>query len=235
MNTKQKNARIVGVLYLIVAITGGFAHFSVRESLIVPNDLLTTAFNITSSETLFRIGSISDIICQTIFIFVPLYFYNLLKKVNKNYAITMVILALIGIPIAFMNIILQLGALELLVNNNYLIAFGEATLHALIMLLLDLNGIGILIVQIFWGLWLLPLGLLVFQSGFLPRIIGIMLIIAAFIYSFGSVATILLPQHMLLFDYIYWQPAIVEIVLCLWLLIIGIRPKQTIRQQSMLD
>jgi len=202
---------------------GMFPAFFGPDSVIVPGDAATTANNIMASESLFRLSFVSDLISQVIFIFVVLVLYKLLKPVNKNLASLMAILALVGIPIAMLNLLNELAPLLLLSGADYLTAFEAGKLHALVMLFLDLYEIGFYIAMIFWGLWLLPLGYLVFKSGYLPRILGVLLIIGGFGYLIDVVIFFLFPN----FDAsIKAFTFIGELLLPLWLLIKGVNVEQ---------
>ena len=215
-------ARIAGILYLLMAPFGVFGILYVRANLIVPGDAATTANNIMASESLFRSGIVSALITQIIFILLVLFLYRLLKPVNRNHALLMVVLALVGIPIAMLNELNQFAALHLLSGADYLTAFDTDQLHTQVLFFLNLHLDGILIAQIFWGLWLLPLGYLVFKSGFLPRILGILLIIGCFGYLTDSFALILFPGFKPIAQYTF----IGELLLPLWLLIKGVNVEQ---------
>ena len=131
----------------------------------------------------------------------------------------MVILALIGIPIAMLNVQNQFAALALLSGADYLTAFNADQLHAQAMTFLKLQETGVNIAQIFWGVWLLPLGYLVYTSGFLPRILGGLLIIGGFGYVIDSLGVFLFPNY----DAVIAQFTFVgEVLLPLWLLIKGV-------------
>ena len=221
MNSIKKTARVAGILYLIVIITGIFAQF-VRLSLIVPGDAATTANSIMASESLFRLSIVSALMIQIVNILLVLVLYKLLKPVNKNHALLMVIFVLVSVPIMFINMLNHFAALLLLSGANYLAVFEADQLHALVMLFLDLLDHGTLIAQIFWGIWLLPLGYLVFKSGFLPKILGILLMIAAFGYVAGSFASFLFPNYDGIIELVYYEPAIAEILFVFWLLIRGV-------------
>ena len=222
MNPK-KTARIAGFLYLLVVPLNVFAMMYVPSILIVPGDVAATANNIMASEGLFRSGIVSFLIGQTIFIFMVLLLYKLLKPVNKNHAVLMVILILVGIPIAMLNTLNQFAALLLLSGADYLTVFGAGQLQALVPLFLDLHEHGIQIASIFWGLWLLPLGLLVYKSGFLPRILGILLIIGFLGYLIDFVTFFYFPN----FDApIVTLTSIGELLFPLWLLIKGVNVEE---------
>jgi len=219
MNSINKTARVAGLLYLIVAIFGIFSMLYGPESLIVPGDAATTVNNIKSSESSFRLAFMGDLIGQVVFIFLALLLYKILKPVNKNHAVLMVILILVGIPITMLNLLNQIAALLLMSGAGYLIVFTSDQLHALVMLFLDLYEGGLRIAYIFWGLWLFPLGYLVFKSGFLPRILGVLLIIAGFGYLIEFVTFFLFPNFgATIRMFTFWG----ELLLALWLLIKGV-------------
>jgi len=190
----NRTARLAGALYLAMAPFGFFGILYVPSVLVVPGDAATTARNIMASEWLFRSGTVSHLIGQILFIFLVLALYRLLKPVNKDHAVLMVVFALLGIPIAFLNEVHHLAALRLLSSADAE-AFTSTQLQAQAMLFLDMRRSGILVNQIFWGLWLLPLGFLVFRSGFLPKLLGILLVIGGVGYLIDS-ATQLLFQGL---------------------------------------
>lgn len=213
------NARIAGFLYLMMAPFAIFSMMYVPSILIVPGDAATTANNIMASEGLFRSGIVSWLISQTIFIFLLLVLYKVLKPVNKNHALLMLVLALVAVPIAFINELNQFAALFLLSGADYLTAFEADQLHAQVMLFLDLHTSGLYAAHIFWGLWLFPFGYLVFKSGFLPRILGILLMIGGFGYLIDFAIFFLFPTFDVKISPI---TGIGELIIGLWLLIKGI-------------
>ncbi len=227
MNSTQKTARIAGLMYLLVIVLGIFAELYVRSSLIVRGDAAATANNIIASESLFRIGFVSDLIMITCFLFLALALYKLLKPVNKNQALLMVLFVLVCIPIMCLNMLNHFVALLLLSGADYLTIFEADQLHALAMLFLDLHGYGYLIAQIFFGLWLLPLGILVFKSGFLPRVLGVLLVIACFGMLIEFFNVFLFPGYQsIIIDLLSYETAIAEISFCFWLLIRGVNVKR---------
>jgi hypothetical protein len=191
----------------------------VPSTLIVPGDATTTANNIMDNELLFRMGIAGSLIVQLIQILVVLVLYKLLKPVNKNYAVLMVVFALIGIPISMLNTLNRVAALVLLNGADFLEVFGVDQLHALVMLFLNLNEQGVLIAQLFWGLWLFPLGYLVYKSGYFPRILGVLLMIGCFGYLLDSFSNFLFNEEIYLPVSILLTSG--EILFMGWLLIKG--------------
>jgi len=225
--SQRKAARVAGLLFLMLAVFSGFAHFFARVRLIVPGDAGATVKNITASESLFRIGFVSDLIAQLCFLLSVLALYKLLKPVNKNHAVLMVIIAIVGVPITCINLVNQYAVLLLLSGADYLTVFEPDQLHALVMLFLNLHDTGYGIAHIFFGLWLLPLGLLVFKSGFLPRFFCVMLMLATFGYLTGVFTGFLFPSYAETIAPVYIQPALAEISFCLWLLLRGVNVQRT--------
>jgi hypothetical protein len=158
-------------------------------------DATAIADKIAASELLFRVSIVSDLISQVCAIFLVLLLYQLLKPVNNRQAALMVILLLVSVPISFVTTLNDVAAQVLLSDAKFLSAFAKPQLDALAMVFLRLHSHGIFAVEIFWGLWLLPFGLLVFKSRFLPRILGVLLIIAGFAYVAHSFISLLLPGH----------------------------------------
>jgi hypothetical protein len=176
-----------------------------------------------ASESLFRLSIVSDLIVQAVFVLVVLLLYKLLKPVNKNHAVLMVIFFLVSVPIAMLNMLNQFAALLLLSGADYLTVFTADQLQALVPLFRDLHEVGYMIAYIFWGLWLFPLGYLVFKSGFLPRILGVLLMISCFGYLIDFFTFFLFPNFDVAINmYTGWA----ELLLCLWLLIKGVNVEQ---------
>ncbi len=227
MNSINKTARIAGLLYLLMAPFGIFAIMYVPSILIVPGDAATTTNNIMTSESLFRSGIVSALIVQILIILVVLVLYKLLKPVNKNHALLMVIFILVSVPITMLNELNQFAALLISSGADYLAVFSAGQLQALVSLFLNLHEYGIYITSIFWGLWLLPMGYLVFKSGFLPRILGILLMIACFGYLIDSFGRLLLSNFdttivSTIVGFMLWG----ELLFPLWLLIKGVNVEQ---------
>lgn len=213
-------ARLAGFLYLLV-VPLGIAALSISSRLIVSGDAAATAGNIVAAESLFRLGIVSDLLAALVMLFVVLVLYQLLKPVNGNMALLMVIFVLIAVPIAMLNTINEFVALLLLSGGDYLRVFTTDQLQALAFLFLRVHGRGGSIAFIFWGLWLFPLGYLVFRSGFLPRILGVLLMIACFGYVINSFASFLgYTVNVGMFA------ALGEVLFILWLLIKGVNVEQ---------
>ena len=225
MSFAKNPGRFAGLLYVIISIVGFFAMGYVPGKVIVHGDAAATANNIATHEMLFRLGIAGALIGQAGFIFVALALYDLLKGVNRRHASLMVILIVVSIPIAFLNELNSFAALVLVRGADFLSIFDKPQRDALAMLFLNLHGRGFVVAEIFWGLWLLPLALLVYKSRFLPRFLGVWLALAGFAWVILSLTGTLLPQYQDKVDS-YCQPAFFgEIALMLWLLIRGAKPQ----------
>lgn len=226
MNPSKKTARIAGALYVIMGAVGPFSLIYVPRKLIVSGDATATANKILASETLFRAGIAAELIGGIAFILLAVTLYRLLSGVNKTHASLMVIFALLSVPISFLNVVNDLAALILLRGPQFLSVFDKRQLDAMAMFFLRLHGQGLMVTEIFWGLWLFPFGLLVFRSGFLPRILGILLMINCFPYVFASLASVLALKTA----FTALSPVAValetgELWIMLWLLIRGVNEK----------
>ncbi len=224
MNSKKKDARIAGLWYLLMGVTGGFGIMYVPLSIMVIGDADATAQNLINSEWIYRLSITSNIFSQACFIFLVLALYRLLKEVDPKQAKLMVILVLVSVPIAFLNTLNLVAAQLLLSGDDYLNVFESRQLNALATGFLHFYEHGIMIVQIFWGLWLLPFGLLIIKSKFIPKIIGILLVAGCFSYLLDSFTGLMLPDYRELVTSILMLPlAAGEFSIIFWLLIKGVK------------
>ncbi|HET8922982.1 MAG TPA: DUF4386 domain-containing protein [Candidatus Acidoferrum sp.] len=219
MNSTKKTARVAGLLYVLASIPGVFCLLYIPSRFIVAGDAAATADKILSSEFVFRIGIVSELIGFTGFIFVVRALYRLFQGVNKAHASLMVTLMLVSIPVSLVNVLNEIAALTLIRSADFLSVFDKPQRDALAMLFLNLHFQGIMVAQVFWGLWLIPFGVLVFKSGFLPRILGVLLIIACFGYLANSFDEFGVLPHAV--SRVLGQLTICELPIILWLLIIG--------------
>jgi hypothetical protein len=224
MSSTKNPGRFAGLLYILMSIPGFFAMVYVPSKLIVHGNAAATANNIAAAETLFRLGIVAQLISQAGFLFVALALYDLLKGVNRRHASLMVTLVVITIPIAFLNELNSIAALVLVRGAEFLSIFEKPQRDALAVLFLNVHFHGFVVDEIFFGLWLLPLALLVYRSRFLPRFLGVWLAIDGFAWVILSLTGVLLPQY---YDkvFTYCQPASFgEVALMLWLVIRGAKP-----------
>src|SRR5213082_2153491 len=225
MHPLKKAARIAGAIYLSMVITGPFSRIYVPSKLIVRGNAAATADNILAHETMFRLAILADLIGAVIFICLGIALYKLLSSVNKTWAGLMVAFVLVSAAVGFLNTLNNIAALTLFRGADFLAVFDKPQRDALAYLFVRLHSQGILINEIFWGIWLFPFGLLVFRSGFLPRWIGVWLMINCFGYVFLSVISFFFPAY----DdkvFLYLQPVLFgELAIMLYLLIKGANVK----------
>lgn len=222
MNSTKKQARYAGLLYFVLAITAPIGLLIVPNALIVRGYATATADRLRASESFLRIGIGSELFHQALAIFLTLALYRLFEKVNKNQAVLVVILgSLVSVPIMFLNVLNEVAALILVSGAKFLSVFEKSQLDALAYLFLRLHDQGIIIASIFWGLWLFPFGILVIQSGFIPRVFGFLLIIAGSAYLVSSFTTLVLPRYAHVVDQYALLFEIAEVPIIFWLLIWG--------------
>lgn len=225
MTTLKKIARISGLLYLIMAITGAYGIMYVPSQLIVNGDPGLTVKNILDNEFLFRTGIMGNLICQTVFIFLALLLYRLFEHVNKHLSRTLLTLVIVSVPIAFIIIFNQLYAL-LLLKEDFMNTFEETHVNASAMALLKMYDYGNSAICIFWGLWLIPFGQLTYKSGFIPKFLGILLILGGISYVIDAFTFILFPDFRSITNILVSiLSSIAEISMVFWLLIKGVNNK----------
>jgi Domain of unknown function (DUF4386) len=213
----KRTARLAGGLYLSLVPFGVFSFVYVPSVLFVRGDAAATSRNIMASEWLFRSGTVSHLISQIIVPFLALAMYRLLKHVNKEHAAVMVVLALLCVPISFFTEVYHLAALRLLSGAGEG-AFTTTQLQTEAMLFLDMRQSGVFLAQVFWGLWLLFVGSLVFRSGFLPRLLGVAALIGAAGYLVDSGMHLTFPGRATVSQF----TALGELMLPVWLLVKGV-------------
>ena len=234
MEPSKKTARIAGLLYLIVVVTGIVTLGYIPNQLIVWEDKTATFNNILKNENLFRLGIFSSVLCYLAFIFLPLVLRELLKTVNKFMANVMVFSVLVSIPISFFNLYNKYIILDIIHKEEYLKIYNESQLQSLVIFHLNQYEYGIFIATFFWGLWLFPFGYLVYKSGFIPKIFGILLMLGCFGYIVNF------SGNTLFADYQEWGiskiigeiPSVAEIGICFWLLLFGIKNSKKIEYEK---
>ena len=224
MSSPKQLARIAGVLYLIVGVFGGFAIGYVTPLVYAPGDALTTAGNISANAGLVRASVLADLIQATVFVFLAMVLFAILQDVNRSVARAMVILVAIATAVMCLNEVFQIGALLVSGEGAYATGFGATGADALVLLLMDLHHYGFLIAQIFFGLWLIPLGYLAYTSGLFPRAVGVVLIVGGSAYLVDLTLAFVAPDvsrqvHALLAI----PPTIAEVWTVLYLLVKGVR------------
>jgi hypothetical protein len=216
-------ARLAGCIYMMMTPLGILGILYVPSALIVSGNAMATIHNIVANELLFRFSIVSALLVQVSQIFVVLLLYKILKPVNKSLAALMVVLILVAIPIAMLNEINNMAALLISSGNGFAQGFSATQAQALVPLFLDLHKQGINIASIFWGLWLLPMGYLVFQSGYFPKILGVFLMITCAGYLIDFFQFLLLPNQSVTISAF---TGFFEILFPLWLCIKGVNVEQ---------
>jgi Domain of unknown function (DUF4386) len=228
MTSTSKNARIAGFLYLLLVIAGPLRLMYIPNKLFVHGNASATAANIAAHETLFRLGIVGDLFCGTILIFITLALYQLFKGVDQYLAVLVVILGgVLPAAIDFFTMLNDAAALILVRGADFLSVFDKPQRDALAMLFLRMHDQEKLAAMIFWGLWLMPLGILVYRSRFLPRFLGVWLIVNGFAYLANSFTGLLLPQYQNAVGTFTFPALTGEVAFVLWLLIKGAK-EQTV-------
>jgi hypothetical protein len=221
----RKTARMAGFFYLIFVLTTVLATY-VRSSIIVSGDAAATANNIMSSQGLLRLGFVTELVSAVFFLLAAWALYVLLKPVNKNLALLFLLLNLGGVAVECINALNLYAALQFLNGASYLNVFQTGQLQAMAMSFLDLYTSGFAIAQIFFSAWLLPLGYLVYNSHFLPKWLGLLLILDFFGNMSWFLQVFLLPDLLILARPGNVISFIAEIALTAWLLIMAVKEQK---------
>jgi hypothetical protein len=225
MNSSRNNGRMAGLFYLIFILTTVSASI-VRSRLIVSGDAAATANNIMGSELFFRIGFVTELVSAVFFLLAAWALFVLLKPVNQNLALLFLLLNLGGVAVECINALNLFAALQFLSGANYLNVFQTGQLQAMAMSSLNSYTSGFIIAQIFFSAWLLPLGYLVYKSRFLPKFLGILLILDFFGNLSWFLQFFLLPGYGILAYPGNVIGFIAEISITLWLLIMGVKQQK---------
>lgn len=220
----QTYARIGGILYLFIIVAALFGEAFVRDRLIVTGNAAATATNILVSETLFRVGLAGEMLTCVCDVALALILYVLLKPVNQNLALLGAFFRLTFVGFYSVAKLFEISALLALGHADYLKAFEPQQLHALAYMSLALHGYGYGVSLLFFGFCCLVFGYLIDKSEYLPRTIGIMLVIGGFCYIVFSLAQMLAPAFAgrVLFPWIMLPAFPAELGLCLWLMVKGV-------------
>jgi uncharacterized protein DUF4386 len=234
-SSRKRLARIAGVLYLFVAIFGGFAEGFVDPKMYVAGNAAATTGNVVANAGLVRLSVVAHLLDSAFFVFVALTLYVLLKHVHASVARAMVVLVALAAGILCLNAVFQFEGLRVATDSSYAAAFGTAGSSALVLLLLDIHNYGTLAAQVFFGLWLVPMGYLAYKSlGLFPKWLGVLLIVGGVCYLIDLLALFLVPDFAkAIHPFVGVIPtAIAEVSLLVYLLVVGVKiPKQN-RDQS---
>jgi hypothetical protein len=226
MNSIQKNAKIAGALYLLVAVLAGFVHFYVPGKLIVPGDATITASNILASEGLFRTSIAVELVILLSEIVLSILLYVLLKPVNKTLSLVAAVSRLAMTTIHGVNLLNHFFVLLLVGGAGYLTVFQPNQLNALVTLFLNSYDYGYTIGIVFFTLHTFTLAYLIFKSGYFPKVLGVLFMLAAFGYLIDGFSHVLIAGYKTGPAYLALPIAIAEIAFPLWLLIKGVNVEQ---------
>ena len=190
----KRTARIAGLLYLVIAFTAPYAHMYVPSKIYVRENAVVTTSNILSNEFLFRTCIVVNLLEGIIFLLLALTLYRLFLNVDNHLARLMTLFVTVQLPIVFVLSALKITAL-MVAQGNLAPGFFQANKPEFTMLFLKMNEYGMLALELLWGLWLLPFGMLVYRSRFIPRILGVLLIVAGAGYMTDSFTFMLFPQY----------------------------------------
>jgi len=224
MSSPKRLARIAGLLYLLVGVFGGFAEGFVEPKTYVVGNAAATAGNVIANSGLLRLGVVADLLDGTIFVFLALALYILLKDVHKGVSRAMLVLVILAAAITCVSALFEFEGLRVATGAVDMAAFGIAGSNAMVLLLLDAQHYGLLVAQIFFGLWLAPLGYLAYRSGWFPKALGVVLIAASACYLVDMLAAFLVPDFgKAVHGFVIILPAIAEPAMVLYLLIVGVK------------
>lgn len=225
MSSTHNPGRVAGFWYLLLSVIAPMRLMYIPNKLFVSGNATATVNNIAAHELLFRLGIVGDLLCGVILIFLVLAFYRLFKGVDQNLAVLVVIFGgVMPALINFVGVVSDFGTLMVVRGANFLSAFDKPQQDALAMLFLHLRDHQNTAAEILWGVWLLPLAMLVYRSRFLPRFLGIWLIINGLAYIIISLTGVLLPQYQGRVFNVSFPALAGELAIMLWLVIKGARP-----------
>lgn len=224
---RKKTARLAGLLFFLWIISGFYDMFFVSPKIFVSSDPVASAENILKYETLFRTSIFSGLITSTLWVLLVWVFYQLFRNVNERYAKLLVAAVVVQVPVAFVKAGLSIATV-LTLKGEILKSFELAQRQDLAMAFLKINDYSVLALELFWGLWLFPLAILIYRSVFIPRFLGVWLIINGIVYVLLSFASIVLPEYKDIVFTIGMPAMFGELVLMLWLLIKGIRDQKAV-------
>jgi hypothetical protein len=228
-NPDKKLGRTAGVLYLLVGIFGAFSEGFVDPKVYVAGNAADTAKNVISNSGLVRLSVVAHLLDGTFFVFLAMTLYLLFQDINRSVARTMLILVALATGIICLNAVFQFEGLRVASDGSYSAAFGIAGSNALVLLLLDIQHYGTLIAQVFFGLWLIPLGYLAYTSKLFPKWLGILLIVGGICYLVDLFAAFLLPRpDQRIHAVILIPSALSEISTVIYLLTFGVKTKKQI-------
>ncbi len=226
--SNKNTARLAGLFFLLMVMFGLYAEIFFRQKLFISNDIVATTNNILSNVSLYRIGIVSDLFMALSYLLTAMILFKLLSSVNTNLAAAMVIFATAGSVLLMFNILNEFAPLYILNGNDYLSTFSSSQRQALAMLFYNLSLHGYMIGQIFFALWVLPLGILIYKSRFLPKVFGILFVMEALFGLFSVIVHFLFQNETI--ETILLVPGIIaEFSFMFWLLIRGVNESKLLK------
>ena len=230
-DSPKATARWAGVLYLLLALAGIYSDMYVPSAIMVPGDAAATARNITANELTYRLGIVGGLLAHLLFLLLVLTLYTLLKDVDQKQARLMLVLVCVGVAVGLANLLNRVAPLVLLSGADYLSVFTKPELDTLALGFLRMRGTASYVVSAFWGLWLLPFGILVIKSRFFPKVLGILLIVGCFSYLTMSITGLVFPALTQLVSRVTLPFSLIgEVSMIFWLLIKGARVPPGLRR-----
>ena len=226
MNSTKKMARTAGFLYLIIVITGIFNLMYVPGKLFVHGNSSITINNILASQLLYRTDMFISLVSSIVFLFLAIALYRLFKEVSQEISAIMVILVIIQTPFAFLEVLNQMVTLELARGAPFFSVFDASQREALAFLFLQINSLSVTASYLFWGLWLFPLATLVSRSGYIPKFLGVWLILNGLTYLVLCLTGFFLPQYLDTVNKFSFPFLFGEVAFTFWLLIKGVKVSQ---------
>ena len=228
MNSVKAKARLAGILYVLMGIPAWFSLMYVPSAFMVRGNATATALNIVNGQSLYRLGILSELVSQTIFLVLVLVLYDLFKDADRKQARLMVMLVGVSVAFEFANCLNLIAPLILLSGADFLSVFSKPQLDALVLVFLKLRNSGLGVVSLIWGLWLLPFGVLAIKSGFFPKVLGVMLIVACFAYVTDSITSIMLPVPIPAVSTVTLAlGGLGELAIVVWMIVVGAKTPQT--------
>jgi hypothetical protein len=225
MSSVKKKARIAGLIYFLLAITGAFSILYIPTTFIEFGDASATAKNILAKEWLYRLGIFVGLISNIIFATLGVALYRLFNEPDKWLALLMLVLVVMSATAGFANAFNQIAALVFLSGADFLSVIEKPKLDAIAYAFIRIQSQSTNALEVFWGLWLLPFGLLAYKSRFIPRVFGVLLMIACVGYVMSSFMSIALPQQKESIGTFISILTMGELPIILWLMIVGAREK----------
>lgn len=225
MNTLSKNARVAGFFYLLVILIAPLRLVFIPSKLFVNGDTAATIAGIASHEQLFRFGIAGDLATGAVSLVLTFTLYRLFRDVNKNTALLMLMLGFMDTPLYFFNTLNDMATLILVQGPDFLAGFSKVQRDGLATMFLRVHSMMTYASEIFWGLWLFPLAVLVYRSGFLPRFLAVWLAINGVAYLALSYAGLLRPEWNDLVAGIAFPLQLGEVAFALWILVLGAKQR----------